>query len=90
MKSWIHTAPGFRAQLDCKVTSDPSSQVIWYKGNNPINSDNHRVLLFGDDEKYSLIIRNVQRSDFGIYTCKAVNEIGEETLEFQLSGRFYI
>ncbi|KAK9694444.1 Immunoglobulin I-set domain [Popillia japonica] len=86
MKSWIHTAPGFRAQLDCKVTSDPSSQVIWYKGNNPINSDNHRVLLFGDDEKYSLIIRNVQRSDFGIYTCKAVNEIGEETLEFQLSG----
>ncbi|KRT85449.1 Immunoglobulin, partial [Oryctes borbonicus] len=85
MKSWIHTAPGFRAQLDCRVTSDPISEIIWYKGDNPVTYDN-RVLFLGDDEKYSLIIRNIQKSDFGIYTCKAVNEIGEETLEFQLSG----
>lgn len=85
MKSWIHTAPGFRTQLDCRVTSDPTSEIIWYKGDNPVTYDN-RVLFLGDDEKYSLIIKNVQPSDFGFYTCRAVNDIGEETLEFQLSG----
>lgn len=33
-----------------------------------------------------LIIRNVQRCDFGIYTCRAINELGQGEVQIQLSG----
>lgn len=46
-----------------------------------------RVVSLIDGEKHILLIRNVQRSDFGIYTCRAVNELGQSELHIQLSGK---
>ncbi|XP_072398767.1 limbic system-associated membrane protein-like [Diabrotica undecimpunctata] len=84
-RSWIHTAPGHRVQIDCKVSSDPQATVTWLKGEVPVHLDN-RVVPMIDGDKHTLLIRNVQRSDFGIYTCRAINELGQGELAIQLSG----
>lgn len=84
-RSWIHSAPGLRAQLECKVSADPPATVTWLKGEIPVVLDN-RVISLVDGDKHSLLIRNVQRSDFGIYTCRAVNDLGQGDMQIQLSG----
>ncbi|XP_018567647.1 limbic system-associated membrane protein-like [Anoplophora glabripennis] len=85
LRSWIHTAPGLRVQMDCKISADPQATVTWLKGEVPVPLDN-RVISLVDGDKYTLLIRNVQRSDFGIYTCRAINELGQGELHIQLSG----
>ncbi|EFA00901.2 limbic system-associated membrane protein isoform X2 [Tribolium castaneum] len=84
-RSWIHTAPGHRVQLECKISADPQATVTWTKGDMPVPLDS-RVLSLVDGDKYTLLIKNVQKSDFGIYTCKAINELGQGELQIQLSG----
>ncbi|XP_044766457.1 neogenin-like isoform X2 [Coccinella septempunctata] len=84
-RSWIHTAPSHRAQLECKVSADPQATVTWLKGELPVPL-NSRVISLVDGDKHALLIRNVQRSDFGIYTCRAINELGQGEVTIQLSG----
>ncbi|KAK9891396.1 hypothetical protein WA026_014636 [Henosepilachna vigintioctopunctata] len=84
-RSWIHTAPTHRAQLECKVSADPQAMVTWLKGEVPVPLDS-RVVSLVDGDKYTLLIRNVQKSDFGIYTCRAINELGQGEITIQLSG----
>ncbi|RZB39220.1 limbic system-associated membrane protein, partial [Asbolus verrucosus] len=75
-RSWIHTAPDHRVQLECKISADPQATVTWTKGDIPVPLDN-RVVSLVDGDKYTLLIKKVQRSDFGIYTCRAINELGQ-------------
>lgn len=84
-RSWIHTAPGHRVQLDCKISADPQAVVTWAKGDILVSFDS-RVVSLRDGDKHSLMIKNVQRSDFGVYHCKAINELGQGELQIQLSG----
>ncbi|KAL3283935.1 hypothetical protein HHI36_018103 [Cryptolaemus montrouzieri] len=84
-RSWIHTAPSHRTQLECKVSADPQAMVTWLKGEIPVPLDS-RVVSLIDGDKHTLLIRNVQRSDFGIYTCRAINELGQGEITIQLSG----
>lgn len=84
-RSWVHTAPGHRVQLECRISADPLATITWTKGDIPVPLDS-RVMTLVDGDKYSLLIRNVQRSDFGIYTCRAINELGQGELNIQLSG----
>ena len=37
--------------------------------------------------RHSLVITRVQQSDFGQYTCSAVNNLGRANKTIQLSGR---
>ncbi|KAG5892024.1 hypothetical protein JTB14_024464 [Gonioctena quinquepunctata] len=84
-RSWIHTAPGHRLQIDCKVSSDPQATVTWLKGEVPVRLDS-RVQSLVDGDKHTLLIMKVQRSDLGIYTCRAMNELGQGELAIQVSG----
>lgn len=88
VRHWIHTAPGHRAQLECIVSADPPPTITWLKGERPITKDNRVISLISGD-KHTLIIRNVQPSDFDIYTCLARNELGEGETHIQLSGTKY-
>lgn len=71
--------------MDCVVSADPVGEVTWFKSNIPVTLDT-RVMALVDHDKHSLIIRNVRISDFGIYKCKAVNDLGAAEIEIQLSG----
>ncbi|KAJ8938543.1 hypothetical protein NQ318_016914 [Aromia moschata] len=84
-RPWLHTAPGHRALIDCRVDANPEATVTWLKEEVPVPMDN-RVLYLIEGDKHSLVIRNVQRSDFGTYTCRAANELGEAKLYMELSG----
>lgn len=84
-KAWVHTAPAHRAQLECTVSADPPASVTWLKEETPVTVYN-RVLTMVQGEKYTLVIRNVQPSDFGVYTCRARNSLGQGDVHIQLSG----
>lgn len=64
--------------------------MVWLKGEVVVPIDMSRVVSIVDGDKHTLIIRNVQRSDFGIYTCRAINELGQGEIQIQLSGRIVI
>ncbi|XP_076264873.1 neurotrimin-like [Rhynchophorus ferrugineus] len=89
LRSWVHTAPGNRAQLECRVSADPPATVTWLKGDVMVPLDNRVVSIVEGDKstyKHTLLIRKAQRSDFGIYTCRAINELGQGEIHIQLSG----
>ncbi|XP_070535967.1 protogenin-like isoform X2 [Ptychodera flava] len=58
--------------LECLVArnqpTDPEPLITWKKNNNPIQSD--RISIYG---RSNLQIRDLQRSDSGIYACMAEN-----------------
>lgn len=70
------------------MSADPPAAVTWLKGETPVTFDN-RIISLVDGDKHSLLIRNVQRSDFGIYTCRASNDLGQGDMHIQLSGSIY-
>lgn len=67
------------------VLADPPAEVRWYKSNIPVHLD-ARVVTLVNGEKNVLLIRNAHISDFGIYTCRANNELGTAEADIQLSG----
>lgn len=81
----MHTAPGIRTQLECIVNADPPASVTWLKGEIPVPFSN-RVVPMVDGDKHILLIRNATFSDFGIYTCRAANDLGQGEIQIQLSG----
>lgn len=84
-RSWIHSAPSLRTQMECKVSSDPPASVVWLKSEMEVTLDN-RIQTLIDGDKHTLLIRQVQPSDFGIYTCRAINDLGQGEVQIQLSG----
>lgn len=88
IRSWIHTAPSHRAQLECIISADPQASVTWLKGETPVVLDN-RIISLVSGEKHSLLIRNVQPMDFGVYCCRARNELGQGEVHIQLSGKLF-
>ena len=67
-------------QLDCVVEpkTDPELRIDWYHNGLPLNTGS-RVKPSIDFGMVSLTISDVSPRDEGIYTCKAVNSLGEAT-----------
>jgi len=61
--------------------------IIWYHNNKAlINGEKFRILT--NDEKSTLIIRCVERDDYGFYICKAMNDAGDVTTRGKLIEAF--
>ena len=62
-------------KLTCKVDSKPASNIKWY----------HNKTLLSErtpmDNVHILTIEPIKRKHYGIYYCKASNNIGEETYD---------
>lgn len=66
---------GESVQLNCKADGNPNPHYSWFKGN---TSDN----FITDND--TLVIKNANISDSGVYTCDTSNEInGEVFSEFK-------
>ncbi|OXA38883.1 Striated muscle-specific serine/threonine-protein kinase [Folsomia candida] len=61
-------------------------KVKWYK-DVMILDESGRLLMETRGSRHSLIIRNVQPSDFGNYSCEADNKLGRSRKHIELSGR---
>jgi hypothetical protein len=64
------------SRLEVEIEAFPKPIVTWYKEGKEIINNDH---IKGVDAKggfYQLVINNSSKDDTGVYTCKAVNEIG--------------
>uniref|UniRef100_A0A0P6IYV5 Myosin-binding protein H n=1 Tax=Heterocephalus glaber TaxID=10181 RepID=A0A0P6IYV5_HETGA len=79
-----HTStPGYSTQLFCSVRASPKPKIIWMKNNMDIKGDpKYRAL--SEQGICTLEIRKPSPFDSGIYTCKAVNVLGEASVDCRL------
>ena len=60
--------------------------MLWYQNSFLLDPTDRRSMNSKDD-RYSLIIRNFQPSDFGNYSCVADNALGRTKKYIEVSGR---
>lgn len=74
---------GYNASLNCSVRANPRPKVIWMK-NKIIIVDDPRYRMFSNQGVCTLEIRKPSPFDGGVYTCKAINELGEAQVDCKL------
>ncbi|XP_076120429.1 uncharacterized protein LOC143100801 [Alosa pseudoharengus] len=63
--------------FECSLMGIPSPIVSWYKGNSKIPHDNKKYIHSSDGDNHFLKIVKVNAHDSGVYTCRAINVVGE-------------
>ena len=77
-----------KVELVCNVHAHPAPLVVWTRGGQTISEGGEGRLRTNSvgRRRHSLVITNVQRSDFGQYTCSAANSLGTSNQTIELSG----
>ncbi|XP_064833094.1 muscle M-line assembly protein unc-89-like [Oncorhynchus masou masou] len=73
----LETPENTTAMFECSLMGIPSPIVSWFKGNKKIPHNNNKYLHSSDGDNHFLKIRNVSAHDSGIYSCRAINVVGE-------------
>lgn len=83
----IHGPIGDNVEVKCEVKANPRARITWQFSNNSrvSNSNKHQI---ENHEKYSILrIRNVDLKDYDNYNCNAQNQLGTQTVFFEVTGR---
>ncbi|XP_017561647.1 myosin-binding protein C, cardiac-type isoform X4 [Pygocentrus nattereri] len=80
---------GYNATLSCSVRGIPKPKITWYKNKMDISNE-AKYRMFSEQGVLTLEIRKPCPFDGGVYTCKAVNASGEDTVECKLEVRSQI
>ncbi|XP_045626988.1 hemicentin-2 [Ursus americanus] len=78
VKAVVLAAIGNEAVLVCDVSGVPPPRVVWYRGGLEM------ILAPEGSSSGTLRIPAAQERDAGVYTCRAVNEIGNASAEIRL------
>ncbi|XP_063100238.1 hemicentin-2 isoform X2 [Cavia porcellus] len=78
VNSVVLAAVGQEAVLGCMATGAPPPRVVWYRG------DLEMILAPEDSSSGVLRVPSAQERDAGVYTCRAINELGTASAEVQL------
>ncbi|KAF6032030.1 HMCN1 [Bugula neritina] len=78
----INVIQGFGAKLLCPAQGSPPPRIIWSK-DGAVLTGNELGIILNDDG--SLDIPIAQVSDSGRYTCRAVNDAGDVSLDIEFS-----
>ncbi|XP_054706308.1 titin-like isoform X2 [Uloborus diversus] len=70
--------PGRKVSLECIIKGVPRPTVTWYHNEKVIDVKSGYYVVSYKDNKTILVILKVTKEVEGKYTCKAVNEHGEE------------
>ena len=62
-------------------------KVEWRRGTHTITGSS-RVEVRVAGRRHSLVISQVEEEDFGEYSCRASNRLGEQEGRIELSGEF--
>uniref|UniRef100_A0A672ZJT0 Myosin binding protein C, slow type n=1 Tax=Sphaeramia orbicularis TaxID=375764 RepID=A0A672ZJT0_9TELE len=74
---------GYNTTLNCSVRANPRPKVIWMKNKITI-LDDPRYRMFSNQGVCTLEIRKPSPYDGGLYTCKAINDLGEAQVDCKL------
>ncbi|KAJ8399923.1 hypothetical protein AAFF_G00406530, partial [Aldrovandia affinis] len=77
---------GYSTAISCAVRGLPKPKIIWMK-NQMIIGEDPKFLMQNNQGVLTLNIRKPSLFDGGKYTCKAVNELGEDVVECKLEIR---
>ncbi|KAM9000805.1 myosin-binding protein H [Sarcophilus harrisii] len=77
------TTLGYSTQLFCSVRATPKPKIIWMKNKMDIQG-NPKYRALSEQGICSLEIRKPSPFDAGVYTCKAINALGEASVDCRL------
>ncbi|XP_042247525.1 myosin binding protein Ca isoform X3 [Thunnus maccoyii] len=77
---------GYTTAISCAVRGFPKPKIIWMK-NNMIIGEDPKFLMQNNQGVLTLNIRKPGLFDGGRYSCKAVNDLGEDQVECKLEVR---
>ncbi|XP_029914817.1 myosin binding protein Ca isoform X2 [Myripristis murdjan] len=77
---------GYSAAISCAVRGYPKPKIIWMK-NKMIIGEDPKFLMQNNQGVLTLNIRKPSLFDTGKYTCRAVNDLGEDEVECKLEVR---
>lgn len=78
---------GVTVQFSCHVIGDPIPNIEIFKNGNKIVANKTKYEISYKDGKITLIIKNVQKSDAGVYTFRATNSAGMASINVTLHVR---
>lgn len=73
----METPENTTIMFECSLMGIPSPIISWYKGNTKIPHDNKKYIHSSDGDNHFLKIVKVNAHDSGVYTCRAINVVGE-------------
>uniref|UniRef100_A0A8B9RN02 Ig-like domain-containing protein n=1 Tax=Astyanax mexicanus TaxID=7994 RepID=A0A8B9RN02_ASTMX len=73
----IETPESTSVVFECSLMGIPSPVVSWFKGNMKIPHDKKKYFHSSDGDNHFLKIMKTNTHDSGIYTCRAINVVGE-------------
>uniref|UniRef100_A0A8C1QYI4 Myosin binding protein C, fast type a n=1 Tax=Cyprinus carpio TaxID=7962 RepID=A0A8C1QYI4_CYPCA len=79
---------GYSAAISCAVRGHPKPKIIWMK-NKMIIGEDPKYLMQNNQGVLTLNIRKPSLFDGGKYTCKAINDLGEDEVECKLVYSFF-
>lgn len=84
---FIHAEAGNRVELVCRVHAQPSATVHWFKsGGAPMELTNDTAKFTKVNHRHILTFTKLREEDFGNYTCRARNKMGETAKVLEISG----
>eukprot|EP00096_Caligus_rogercresseyi_P003115 TRINITY_DN1570_c0_g1_i1.p1 TRINITY_DN1570_c0_g1~~TRINITY_DN1570_c0_g1_i1.p1 ORF type:complete len:506 (+),score=90.45 TRINITY_DN1570_c0_g1_i1:124-1641(+) len=81
----VHGGIGYQVELVCVVYAEPLADVLWYKDTMLLDSNGKRYMQ-QKGNRYTLLIRDVEKSDFGNYSCSASNMLGKSRAYLRVVG----
>ncbi|XP_066144247.1 limbic system-associated membrane protein-like isoform X1 [Euwallacea fornicatus] len=82
----VYSGEGLEAQLVCIVHGENQPEVLWYRDTMQLDTTERRIME-SRGSRHTLVIRKVNRQDFGNYTCVADNQLGKTRKSIQLTGK---
>ncbi|XP_076262740.1 limbic system-associated membrane protein-like isoform X2 [Rhynchophorus ferrugineus] len=82
----VYSGEGLEAQLVCLVHGENQPEVLWYRDTMQLDTTERRIME-SRGSRHTLVIRKVNRQDFGNYTCVADNPLGKTRKSIQLTGK---
>ncbi|KAF5286087.1 hypothetical protein FQA39_LY16433 [Lamprigera yunnana] len=76
---------GSTAMLELQVKGYPKPQLIWKHDGEPLSPSGKYKFLYEDEEAMTLVIKDVQKEDAGVYEASAQNELGIDSIEMTLN-----
>ncbi|XP_037648300.1 myosin binding protein Ca isoform X2 [Sebastes umbrosus] len=77
---------GYSAAISCSVRGYPKPKIIWMK-NSMIIGEDPKFLMQNNQGVLTLNIRKPSAFDGGRYSCRAINDLGQDEVECKLEVR---